>query len=81
MKKTLLLLPLGAVALGACSTNRAAPVEYASNAKLPVATKKMDTRQRQAVVHKTQMPSSMKTASQPQKNVVVSAPKPVKRSE
>ncbi len=80
MKKILLLLPLGAIALGACSTNRAAPVEYASNAKLPFA-RKMDTRQyqHQAVVYKTQIPSSMKTASQPQKKVAISVQKPAKK--
>ncbi len=73
MKKTLLLLPLGAVALGACSTNRAAPVEYASNVN--PATKKMNTRQH--TVRRTKIPSSMKVASQHQKAVVVSKPKAV----
>ncbi len=78
MKKTLLLLPLGAVALGACSSNRAAPVEYVSNTKAQ-ATKKMNVRQHptQTVIRQVQMQNSMKVVSQPHKTIVTSTQKPV----
>ncbi|MDG6881421.1 Murein hydrolase activator NlpD precursor [Phocoenobacter uteri] len=77
MKKSLLLLPLGAVALGACSTDYAAPVEYVSKVKSPVAKKMAKTQyQRQRLAHNTQIPAPIKTMSQPQKTVALVTNKP-----
>ncbi|MDP8161796.1 murein hydrolase activator NlpD [Pasteurella skyensis] len=82
MKKTFLLLPLGAVVLASCSSQRAAPVGYASNADLVSGTTRSVNRagnagyQHNANIQKTRMPASMNTAPRAGASSVVPAVQP-----
>ncbi|MDP8078474.1 murein hydrolase activator NlpD [Phocoenobacter skyensis] len=82
MKKTFLLLPLGAVVLASCSSQRAAPVGYASNADLFPGTTRPVNRagkagyQHNANIQKTRMPTSMNTAPRAGASSVVPAVQP-----